>query len=56
MPTKIYYKILEIKSSLDYSSYIDQQWQSSYEVIEQLEIVKREVEDLILNIKEDYVK
>jgi len=54
MPTKTFYKLRELNWSIDYVSYLDQQWQSVSDIIEQLEIVKREVEDLINNIKEEW--
>jgi len=36
-----------------YASYLDQQEAPSNEIIEQLEIVKRDIDNLISNIKED---
>jgi len=53
MSTKTFYEIREITWGLDYASYLDQQKAPSNEIIEQLEIVKKDIDSLINNIKED---
>jgi len=53
MPTKTFYEIRQLEAELTYASYLDQQEAPSNEVIDQLEIVKKDIDSLINNIKED---
>ena len=53
MQTKTFYTLREITWTLDYASYLDQQQEPADKIIEQLEIVKKDIDNLITNIKQD---
>ena len=52
MPKKLFYKVREIEGQLDYWVFLNENNAPSDEVIKQLEIVKRDIDNLICNIKE----
>jgi len=52
MPKKLFYQVREIEGQLDYGVFLDERNAPSDEVIKQLEIVKRDIDNLICNIKE----
>ena len=53
IPSKTFYKIREVEAELTYASYLDQQQESADEIIKQLEVVKRDIDNLLNNIKEN---
>jgi len=51
MPKKLFYQVREIEGQLDYWVFLDENNAPSDEVIKQLEIVKRDIDNLICNYK-----
>jgi len=54
MPKKLFYKIREITATLDYWVFLDENNAPSDEVIKQLEEVRKDIDNLITNIKEEW--
>jgi len=52
MPKKLFYQVREITSQLDYWVFLDENNAPSDEVIKQLEEVRKDIDNLITNIKE----